>query len=390
MNQRVAAHRNRKTTSAAEAGALFETSHSASSRAAQAAARVAARYAKAPSYSEMLAGEARAVAAGSAPEPEARAASVADQAWEPPAEHSLPHHPSASPVIERQSLGIRWEPDFPVREAPPAAARATHEPVFRQMREEEWLEPASQALEVLDSDEIEVVEPAQPIHANLIEFPRELVATRKVRPRRAAGPGVDAAEPGMQLSIFEVDPSTISMHPAAVADSVFVPAPAWPASQWSAIELEELPQDEAVAAVQAPAASDLHPVPFNLRLMAHLVDGSLIVLAFLAAVLASVNPGDLPGLREIELGAAGALVVAVGLYHALFFTLAKATPGMRYAHIRLCTFEDEIPTRAQRWTRLGALLLSLLPVGLGLVWAIFDDDHLTWHDRLSRTYLRRY
>jgi hypothetical protein len=27
-------------------------------------------------------------------------------------------------------------------------------------------------------------------------------------------------------------------------------------------------------------------------------------------------------------------------------------------------------------------------MGLGVAWAIFDDDHLNWHDRLSRTYQR--
>ena len=62
---------------------------------------------------------------------------------------------------------------------------------------------------------------------------------------------------------------------------------------------------------------------------------------------------------------------------------------MRYAGIGLCTFDDQRPTRAQRSGRLGALLLSLLPVGLGLAWAIFDEEHLSWHDRLSRTYPRR-
>jgi hypothetical protein len=24
------------------------------------------------------------------------------------------------------------------------------------------------------------------------------------------------------------------------------------------------------------------------------------------------------------------------------------------------------------------------------MWAVFDEDHLSWHDRLSRTYLRKY
>jgi len=32
--------------------------------------------------------------------------------------------------------------------------------------------------------------------------------------------------------------------------------------------------------------------------------------------------------------------------------------------------------------------LSILPLGLGLAWALFDEDRLTWHDRLSGTYPR--
>jgi len=62
---------------------------------------------------------------------------------------------------------------------------------------------------------------------------------------------------------------------------------------------------------------------------------------------------------------------------------------MRYAYISLCTFDDHSPTLAQRCGRLGALLLSVAPLGLGVAWVIFDEDHLSWHDRLSRTYLRK-
>jgi hypothetical protein len=35
------------------------------------------------------------------------------------------------------------------------------------------------------------------------------------------------------------------------------------------------------------------------------------------------------------------------------------------------------------------MLLSVLPLGLGVMWSIFDEDHLSWHDRLSGTYLRK-
>ena len=95
-----------------------------------------------------------------------------------------------------------------------------------------------------------------------------------------------------------------------------------------------------------------------------------------------------PVLKTAEMGAAVALLIVGVLYQALFLTLAKTTPGMVYARISLCTFDDEKPTGAQLRGRLVALLLSLLPVGLGVVWAVFDDDRLSWHDRLSRTYQR--
>jgi hypothetical protein len=76
------------------------------------------------------------------------------------------------------------------------------------------------------------------------------------------------------------------------------------------------------------------------------------------------------------------------LYEWFFLTFAKVTPGMRYAQLSLCTFEEEIPNAAQVKGRLKAMLISVLPVGLGMVWSIFDEDQMSWHDRLSKTYLR--
>jgi uncharacterized RDD family membrane protein YckC len=61
---------------------------------------------------------------------------------------------------------------------------------------------------------------------------------------------------------------------------------------------------------------------------------------------------------------------------------------MRYAGLALCTFDDQLPTREQRYHRLLAMLVSVLPAGLGVAWSIFDEERLSWHDRLSGTYLR--
>ena len=425
VNRRVAAHRSRKTTGAAEAPAMQEGQRSAGSRAAAAAARVAARYANAPSYNDMLTSEARTAVraaeiatrvaleaqaaaqyalagleAARAAEP-ARAQEPAPAsvvAWEleraPVAmEAAAPAvvEQTVTPEVDRRPYGIKWDADLPVREAAPAV-RASHGLGVYEIEVEDWWRGDGRGQPGAAAEGMEVVEPDLPIHGNLIEFPRELVATRKVRPRMAEGQG--SAETTGQLSIFEVDPSAISTEPAMEVAGEAA-APSWTAPEWSGIKLDEQPAEEivprAVAAVVAePATAPLTPAPISHRMMAAMVDGSLMVGALLvAAVVAANNAQVLPGLRQIEIGGGVALLVVAVLYEMLFFTLAAATPGMRYAKLALSTFDNKRPTRGQRWSRLGALAVALLPIGLGVALAIFDEDRLSWHDRLSKTYLRK-
>jgi uncharacterized RDD family membrane protein YckC len=441
VNQRLAAHKSRKGLSTAESAAPAQPQVAASSRAAQAAARVAARYAQAPSYSQMQAAEARAALrtaeiatqaaldanvaaqaalagfeAASANSFSYEPAAAQDRApeplrtqatWEPVAE------PAAAPAqtevqrplqdsfqnsfrapiraSESETPPTRHEQDFALR--PPAATRASQPSEgFTSSAEDQWEQPAAPPGELWGSEAeaIEPVEPDLPIHANLIEFPRELVATRKIRPRLAEGAYADA-DAERQLSIFEVDPGTISTEPEAASSASAPAASAWSSPEWSSIELEAQPTVEESAPQDEPAAlSVLRPAPVGYRLMAALVDGALITSAFLATVLVAMDRMQhLPAAKTAELGAASALLLIALLYQTLFLILAGATPGISYARISLCTFDGQVPTRAQLLYRLGALLLSVLPVGLGVAWILFDDDHLSWHDQLSRTYLRR-
>ncbi len=232
-------------------------------------------------------------------------------------------------------------------------------------------------------------EPAQGVHANLIEFPRELVATRKVRPRLAEG--AYAAPRSAQLSIFEVDPAAVATTVEPVAEGA---APAWNTPGWSSIELEAQPVEEIAEEALPPSAvaaaePTLEQAPMSRRLLAIVVDCTLIGAALVAGgVAVAAHVGKLPSPRMVEISASVAFVAIAALYELFFFTLAAATPGMKYAQIQLATFSNERPLRAQRWHRLTALLLSALPLGLGLVWALFDERRLSWHDRLSQTYLR--
>jgi uncharacterized RDD family membrane protein YckC len=304
-----------------------------------------------------------------------------------PAPHALPVSLEA---WESEYSHIRQEPDLRMRpiepvSAPTVAPASRYEEGFASMDEDGWEqpEPAEYSSGI---HAMEPVEPEGPIHANLIKFPRELVAVRKLRPRRVEGPlAVEGSE--RQLSIFEVDPGPLFVQPETARAAR---AAAWPEPAWSGLKLEAQPLDEPEYE-EAPASEpEVQLAPIGHRLMAALVDGAIITALFLGSAVAAVAAiATLPAARILEICAAAAFLLIAMVYQTLFLTLADATPGMRFAGISLCTFDGQIPTPAQLRSRLGALLLSVVPMGLGVAWALFDEDHLCWHDRLSRTYLRK-
>jgi uncharacterized RDD family membrane protein YckC len=432
VNRRLAAHKNRKISITGSENSS-QTSASGTSRAAEAAARVAARFATAPSYSQLQAEEARVavrhaeIATKVALEAQAHAesalaglhAAAQEQPFRGPAVvQSIassvplapipdPVHPQVQPLrdksttepgpvapavpapleSERRSFGIRWDPDLPVRpvERKPAAAPRRAQEEF-ELSVEDWWSPA-EATENLRHKPIEVAE-AEPEHANLIEFPRELIATRKIRPRLAEGAVTEAEG---QLSIFEVDPSAISTTVEARSAGQDATSSIWNRPDWSAIRLDNLPVGLPASASTVDLAATRFPVaPMGLRLMAAAVDGALILASFVSAgFLVAHQFSHPPEGKAGEVLGIGLLALIGLLYYAFFFAFPVGTPGMKYAGIGLCTFDDQSPSRAQLRRRLGAMALSLLPVGLGIAWSIFDEDHMSWHDRYSQTYLRK-
>jgi len=301
-------------------------------------------------------------------------------AWETAQE---PQAVSIAPVEEAPAAD-----PIPIQQADEAPAEdvlsfSEAEPNTFEMQPDELSEAAPE-------ETMETTEPAQPLHANLIEFPRELVATRKIRPRLAEGPY--AAAYNAQLSIFEVDPETISTEPATEA------APAAPSSwtqpEWSGMELDAQPAEE-LAVAEAPDADEtseapeIELAPLSQRVLALVVDAALIGAALVGAAAAvAANVASLPEPRALAISAGIALFAITALYMTLFFTLAQATPGMKYARLQLSTFGGELPTRAQRLRRLATITLSVLSLGLGFLWSLFDEERLCWHDRLSQTYVR--
>ena len=230
----------------------------------------------------------------------------------------------------------------------------------------------------------------QAIPANIIEFPRQLIAPRKARPRLAEGPLIEeaAAAREPQLRIFEVEPEQITYEPQ-ITDVAGPP-------EWQTLLLDSTAAVRPAAPFEAQANLTFQPQAASTarRMMAAAVDSVCILSAFVMFAT-TVAYFDGAALRDVKTTVlAGTAVVSLGvfflLYQMLCFTFSDATPGMRYARIALCTFADENPTRKAMRLRTLAMLLAACPLGLGLAWMLMDDDGLGWHDRISRMYQRAY
>lgn len=74
-------------------------------------------------------------------------------------------------------------------------------------------------------------------------------------------------------------------------------------------------------------------------------------------------------------------------YFALFTVFGGTTPGMMIRGLRVVDFSGEEPTPKQLLLRAAGYMLSAGTFFLGFLWVQWDEDELTWHDRISRTYL---
>ena len=123
------------------------------------------------------------------------------------------------------------------------------------------------------------------------------------------------------------------------------------------------------------------------RLAAVLYDGLLLIALWMGA-----------GALWIGFQGGTAAAAGDGLFRLYLLAIAYAffvgfwvrgghTLGMKAWRLRLVDADGQRVTVRAATHRFVTALLSWLPAGLGFLWALFDRDRLTWHDRLSRTYL---
>jgi uncharacterized RDD family membrane protein YckC len=419
--QRLASHRARRTQRLGDPVTPIVNPAPTNSRAARIAAAVAERYANSQSYRAFLAAQAEAAiheAEAAAEVAALNAKAIADAQYQLLAELDqwtlTPQAPSSlaptAPVTKTEGQEVPATPDTQIADSGLTVwlydadqitpSRHSSTSTSNWLQSQSALDEAEglaldEEIAFRQSPVFEDVSSPIDIPANLIEFPRQLVAPRKARPRLAEGPLREEADqtPAVaQLRIFEVEADQISTAPAV--ESV--------EPEWSSIRLAAHPVSAPVEVPEAPFQPVLSPqtASFSLRLMAAVVDGCIVLgalLAFTAAFAFTVgrlSSGQVAGgyisAQTAAIGGAVTFAVLLLLYQLLFFSLAEATPGMRYARIGLCTFSDDNPTRSAMRRRILASVLAACPLGIGFLWAWLDEDGLGWHDRISRMYQRSY
>ncbi|HTQ58441.1 MAG TPA: RDD family protein [Bryobacteraceae bacterium] len=138
---------------------------------------------------------------------------------------------------------------------------------------------------------------------------------------------------------------------------------------------------EAVIDCDAPVAQPMH------RACAAAIDGAMVVIAY-GVFLTTFHllGGSLASSKTDTIIMAMAAVLIAMFYGFIWVCAGRNTPGMRALSLTVINFDGYPPNSASRWWRYVGACLSYCAGGLGLLWALLDEESLAWHDHISKTF----
>ncbi|HKV23139.1 MAG TPA: RDD family protein [Candidatus Acidoferrum sp.] len=148
------------------------------------------------------------------------------------------------------------------------------------------------------------------------------------------------------------------------------------------------PENLAVPGLAAERES-LYPVAsMDERRLAGVIDAVCLLFAYGGFLTLFGSLGGQFTFSKLSAAVCLATLAIVYLqYFALFTVFGGSTPGMMLRGLQVASFSGEAPTPRQMLLRSAGYMLSAGTFCMGFLWAIWDEDGLAWHDRLSRTYL---
>ncbi len=148
-------------------------------------------------------------------------------------------------------------------------------------------------------------------------------------------------------------------------------------------------ETETAESEEASEHYGLYPVAaLEQRRVAALIDAVCLLFAYGGFLMLFGSLGGQFTLSKLSAEVYAATFAIVYLqYFALFTVFGGTTPGMMFRGLQVASFTGGPPTPQQMFLRAAGYVLSAGTFFMGFVWAWWDEDTLTWHDRLSRTYL---
>lgn len=137
-----------------------------------------------------------------------------------------------------------------------------------------------------------------------------------------------------------------------------------------------------------PAATSCPLAELSVRRVAGLIDAVVLAGVLGGFLLMFRSLGGQLEFLKINFAIYGAIFFLIYfLYFGLFTLFSGATLGMQLSGLSVVAMDGGFPeTRQLAWRSFG-YLLSGATLFLGFLWALWDEDHLTWQDRISHTYL---
>jgi uncharacterized RDD family membrane protein YckC len=130
-----------------------------------------------------------------------------------------------------------------------------------------------------------------------------------------------------------------------------------------------------------PVATPTH------RFVASAIDAALIFIGFgLLVIIFEALGGEFGSGKMFWIGTGSTLVLVSMFYGLLWAITGRETVGMRFTDLQLITFDGFQLDARSRALRFASAWLSFCSGGLGLLWAVADEENLTWHDHISKTF----
>lgn len=138
---------------------------------------------------------------------------------------------------------------------------------------------------------------------------------------------------------------------------------------------------DAVIDCDATVAAPMH------RVCAAAIDAVWVLIACsLFFITFTAMGGAFRATKPVMLVMAGAGVIIAMFYGFVWVCAGGRTPGMRALQLRLVHFDGFPANGNSRWLRYAGACLGYCAGGLGLLWALLDEESLAWHDHISRTF----